>query len=145
MMKPPFPADEAARLAALRDYDVLDTPPEQAFDDLARLASQICGTPVAMVSLVDGGRQWFKARVGTEVTETPRALARQAMDQFRLRRHLKQLQELEALRDSLTHLIVHDMRTPLTSLIAGLQTLGRLGELNETQAELLGLSIQGGQ
>src|SRR5205823_11035245 len=74
-MKPAFPTNEEARLEALRDYDVLDTPPEQAFDDLARLASYICGTPVAMVSLVDGDRQWFKAKVGTEMTETPRDVA----------------------------------------------------------------------
>ena len=74
-MKPPLPVNEESRLEALRDYDVLDTPPEQAFDDLARLASYICGTPVAMVSLVDGARQWFKAKVGTEMTETPRDVA----------------------------------------------------------------------
>src|SRR5437764_9091833 len=75
MMKPPLPLDEASRLDALRDYDVLDTPPEAAFDDLARLASQICSTPVAMVSLVDGDRQWFKAKVGTDLTETARDVA----------------------------------------------------------------------
>jgi signal transduction histidine kinase len=217
----PLPVNEATRLEALRAYDVLDTPPEQAFDDLTRLASQICDTPVAMVSLVDGDRQWFKSKVGTDATETPRdvafcahailetdlfvvpdaeadarfvdnplrtsgphirfyagaplitpdghaigtlcaidrvprqlssaqlealrALARQAMTQFQLRRNLKQLQELETLRDSLTHMIVHDLRTPLTSLLGGLLTMAALGELNRDQAELLGMSIEGGE
>src|SRR5262249_33813947 len=74
-MKAPLPVNEHARLEALRAYDVLDTPPEQAFDDLTRLASQVCGTPVAMVSLVDGDRQWFKSKVGTEAAETPRDVA----------------------------------------------------------------------
>jgi signal transduction histidine kinase len=221
MLKPSRPADEAARLEALRAYDVLDTPPEEAFDDLTRLASQICGTPVAMISLIDRDRQWYKSKFGTELTETPRdvafcahailqphlfivvnaeaderfvdnplvtgephfrfyagaplvtpegqalgtlcaldrvprqltaeqeealrALARQAMTQLRLRRALKQLQELEALRDSLTHMIVHDLRTPLTALLSGLQTMEMLGELSEEQSETLELSIEGGQ
>ncbi|MDB6020724.1 MAG: domain S-box [Pedosphaera sp.] len=75
MMKPPVPSNESERLAALRSYEVLDTPPEEAFDDLARLAAHICGTPVALVSLVDEARQWFKARVGVEEEETDRSLA----------------------------------------------------------------------
>lgn len=74
-MKPPLPSNEAARLEALRQYQVLDTPPEEGFDDLARIAAQICGTPIALVSLVDEHRQWFKARVGIEAQETPRDLA----------------------------------------------------------------------
>jgi PAS domain S-box-containing protein len=71
----PLPANEPERLDALRRYGVLDTPPEHAFDDLALLASQICGTPVALVSLVDSERQWFKARVNFEKAETPRDVA----------------------------------------------------------------------
>ena len=71
----PIPADEARRLETLRRYKILDTPPEPAFDDIANLAAQICGTPVAMVSLVDQERQWFKSRVGIDVTETPREVA----------------------------------------------------------------------
>jgi anti-sigma regulatory factor (Ser/Thr protein kinase) len=66
---------EADRLAALRRYSILDTDPEQRFDDLALLASQICGTPMALISLIDGDRQWFKARVGLAVTQTPRDVA----------------------------------------------------------------------
>src|SRR4029450_12307558 len=69
------PHDETARLAALRHYRILDTEPEQAFDDLALLASQICGTPIALISLVDADRQWFKARKGIGVTQTSRAVS----------------------------------------------------------------------
>src|SRR5262245_28375660 len=69
------PEREAERLGALHEYRVLDTPPEDEFDGLARLAAQICGTPIALVSLVDAHRQWFKARVGMAVTETPREVA----------------------------------------------------------------------
>jgi len=71
-MKAPPPNDEAARLDALRRYHILDTSPEEAFDDLARLASLICETPVALVTLIDGARQWFKSKVGLALTQTPR-------------------------------------------------------------------------
>ena len=67
--------DETARLAALRKYRILDTEPERAFDDLALLASHICGTPIALITLVDADRQWFKARTGTSLTETSRAIS----------------------------------------------------------------------
>ena len=63
--------DEAARLAALMAYGVLDTPPEAEFDDIVLLARIFCGTPMALVSLVGADRQWFKARAGIELTETP--------------------------------------------------------------------------
>lgn len=66
---------EQRRLEALRRYNVLDTPPEQAFDDLARLAAEICGTPSALVSLVDEDRQWFKSRWNFETRETPRSVS----------------------------------------------------------------------
>jgi anti-sigma regulatory factor (Ser/Thr protein kinase) len=68
-------SDEAARLAALRRYRILDTEPERAFDDLTMLASHICGTPVALISLVDADRQWFKSRVGLSVAETSRTVS----------------------------------------------------------------------
>ena len=64
---------EVARLAALRQYEILDTPAEATFDALARLAAGICGTPMAAFGLVDRERIWFKAEVGLGITETPRA------------------------------------------------------------------------
>jgi GAF domain-containing protein len=63
---------ESARLAALDRYAILDTEPEQTFDDIVILAAHICDTPMAMLSLVDENRQWFKSRVGVQVRETPR-------------------------------------------------------------------------
>lgn len=71
----PLPPDEHERLQALQACRLLDTPPEPAFDDLARIASQLCGTPIALVSLVDQDRQWFKSRIGLDATETPREQA----------------------------------------------------------------------
>ena len=68
-------SDERARLDALRSYRILDTDPEQAFDDIVLLASQICGTPISLLSLVDENRQWFKARVGVSMTETSRSVS----------------------------------------------------------------------
>ena len=74
---PPSPAAEveAARLRALARADILDTLPEQAFDDITALASQICGTPIALISMVDAQRQWFKSRVGLAVAQTGRDVA----------------------------------------------------------------------
>ena len=66
---------ETERLHTLRKYRILDTDPEVAFDDLALLASHICATPMAAISLVDEHRQWFKARVGLPVRETPRSIS----------------------------------------------------------------------
>ena len=66
---------EAERLKALQKYQILDTEPELAFDDLALLASHICETPMAAISLIDADRQWFKARVGFAVSETPRSIS----------------------------------------------------------------------
>ncbi len=64
-------SNEARRLAALSGYAILDTPPEQHFDDIVHVAAHVCNTPIALVSLVEQDRQWFKARVGIEASETP--------------------------------------------------------------------------
>lgn len=71
----PVPPDESARLAELEAFRILDTLPEESYDDITRLASQICDTPIALVSLVDHDRQWFKSRIGLETTETSRDVA----------------------------------------------------------------------
>jgi len=68
----PRPEGEQERLEALRELEILDTLPEQVYDDITRIAAQICDVPIALVSLVDQDRQWFKSRVGIEVAETPR-------------------------------------------------------------------------
>ena len=69
------PLKETERLRLLEACRILDTPPERAFDDLTRLAAHICDTPIALVSLVDEARQWFKSRHGLEANETPRGHA----------------------------------------------------------------------
>lgn len=71
----PLPPNETDRLKALDSYKILDTAAEKGFDDLTALAAYICGTPIALVSLVDANRQWFKSRYGLEATETPKELA----------------------------------------------------------------------
>ncbi len=74
-MSSPAGCTEAARLAALDRYAILDTDPEQSFDDLVILASYVCKTPMAMLSLLDDHRQWFKSTVGVQVRETPLELS----------------------------------------------------------------------
>ncbi len=71
----PLPPTEEARIAALRQTGALDTEPEGSFDYLTILASEICGTPIALITLVDVDRQWFKSCVGVEIAETPRDVA----------------------------------------------------------------------
>src|SRR6202140_764151 len=69
------PKNEESRVAALEKYAILDTDPELAFDDLTLLASFVCKTPIALISLIDEDRQWFKSRVGISATETSRDIA----------------------------------------------------------------------
>lgn len=71
----PLPPNETERLQALQQLGALDTAPEQAYDDLTELAATVCGTPIALITLVDAERQWFKSRVGVTATQTPRDLA----------------------------------------------------------------------
>ena len=70
----PEPADEIDRVAALRRLDLLDSPAEERFDDLVGLAARMFRTPICYVALVDTGRQWFKSKVGLDVSETPRQI-----------------------------------------------------------------------
>jgi signal transduction histidine kinase len=74
-MKARLPANEEARLEALQAYEILDTGSEREYDDIVALASEICGTPMAVISIVDENRQWFKSAVGIDAKETPRELA----------------------------------------------------------------------
>jgi GAF domain-containing protein len=75
MTNPGFVVDEKARVAALDAYSIMDTLPEQLYDDVTALASLVCGTPISLVSLVDTDRQWFKSTVGTDMKETPRSVS----------------------------------------------------------------------
>ncbi|HEX8552995.1 MAG TPA: ATP-binding protein [Abditibacteriaceae bacterium] len=220
------------RLAALGRSELLDTPPEAAFDRLTQLARHILHTPVALVSLIDRDRQFFKSIVGgVNGMEPPREtsleyafckhslasgsplviadarlhpsargnlavtqlgimayagiplttseghtlgsfcaldtvprewtpeeiailqdLAAMALTEIelrlaarKLRDSLVELQRTEAQRDRLMHMIVHDLRTPLTSYLSGVMALGSLGELNQPQKEVLAIAISGGR
>ncbi len=74
-MEAPFPENEYARLKTLFSYEILDTPPEPQFDDLTYLASHICDVPIALISLIDSSRQWFKSARGISARETDRNIA----------------------------------------------------------------------
>lgn len=213
MPSAPIPAFEAERLSSLRNLRILDTAPEAAFDDLTVLASLICQTPIAVVTLIDADRQWFKSRVGLTQEETPRSIAfcahtileqdllivqdaledkrfsdnpvvtsqpfvrfyagmplvspegyavgalctidlvprtlsdeqmdalrilgRQAATHFQLRQSHMRLREMEALRDATVHMMVHDLRSPLTSIIGAIENLSELGPLEEGQKEMV--------
>jgi GAF domain-containing protein len=74
-MTTPIHQNEKQRLKVLWQYEVLDTVPEEVFDDLTELAARICEAPMALISLVDEDRQWFKSKVGTDVSETSRDIS----------------------------------------------------------------------
>jgi GAF domain-containing protein len=74
-MKAPIPENEAERLAALREYRILDSEAEKSYDDITALAAYLCDVPIAMISLVDESRQWFKSKLGVNQSETPRDVA----------------------------------------------------------------------
>ena len=75
MLSPPLPANEAPRLQALRVRGLLDSPPEERFDRLTRMACRLFDVPIALVSLIDAERQWFKSRQGLDVCETARDIS----------------------------------------------------------------------
>ena len=77
MLKAPIPPDERQRMSALREYAILDTQPEAVYDDIAHVAAGVCDTPIALIALIDGTRNWFKARVGVgeDLTESPRDIS----------------------------------------------------------------------
>lgn len=75
MKKPDIPEDEEVRLKTLRSLNILDTPPEERFDRLTRMAKRMFGVPIALISFVDEQRQWFKSSVGLSASETPRVIS----------------------------------------------------------------------
>ena len=75
MRTPEIPPDEAARIATLRSLNILDTPVEERFDRLTRMAKRVFDVPIALVTLVDEDRQWFKSCVGLDISETPRDIS----------------------------------------------------------------------
>ena len=74
-MQLPLPENEVARLEVLGRYQIFGTPPEECFHNITHLAAYVCGTPIALISLIDQNSQWFKSRVGWDVDEIPRGVS----------------------------------------------------------------------
>src|SRR6187551_457781 len=74
-LRVPVPLNEPSRLLALQSYDIMDSGRELRYDDITLLASRICHTPMALITLINEDRQWFKSTIGLDGTETPRELA----------------------------------------------------------------------
>jgi GAF domain-containing protein len=72
MITAPIPPKESERLKSLKEHKLLDTLPEEVYDDITRIASEICGTPIALLTLIDENRLWIKSKQGVELTEVPR-------------------------------------------------------------------------
>lgn len=98
--------DDEARLQTLRDFGLVDTPAEEAFDDIVTEAAALCATPVALIALLEQERQWFKARVGTEISETPIEMA--------ICRHALAAGDLLVIPD-----LTRDARTAANPIVAG--------------------------
>lgn len=143
----PTAKDEVARIAALHEYGLLDTPPELEFENLTKMASLITGMPIALLSLLDERRQWFKSRIGMELSETPRGIS---FCQHAL--HDQQLLEIHDAtcdnRVSENPLVTGDMHirfyagapivNPEGHMMGTLCVLDRIpGQLTATQRELL--------
>ena len=75
MITPPIPNEESKRLEALHNFNILDTLPEAEYDAITKIASEICQTPISLISLIDEERQWFKSKHGLDVSETHRNLS----------------------------------------------------------------------
>src|SRR5689334_2602461 len=75
MLDPPIPDDETLRVSDLHAMQILDTPPEERFDRITRTAQMLFRVPIALISLVDSDRQWFKSKQGLDALETPRSVS----------------------------------------------------------------------
>lgn len=75
MIHPPIPANEEDRLESIRSLDIIDTMAEESYDSIAKLASEICQTPIALITILDSTRNWFKSKIGTEIPESPREVS----------------------------------------------------------------------
>ena len=72
MIKPALPTNEAERVSSVRQYHLLDTLPESDYDNIARIASEICKVPMSLITILDAERQFFKSKIGLDGTQTPR-------------------------------------------------------------------------